>query len=278
MITFENNTITYFLNSENMSVPLQCRFLESGFYTVAKQKKFRHPTPAFNRVFLFKSGGAEIEIGDSTYILRDHEIYLMPKNQTFTASYEVGSEFFYFHLLLEDYFGHDVFGRTRGIPAIRDRPRLFSEITDGYLAQDFEGLIAWQNALFNAVMVFSTPLLDSVSLQSFKSMKYHDLLVYLTEHCSASLRIDNLCREMGMSRAALSKAFKRDLGISLKEYMIRLLLKKAREMLVSSDMRIGEIAYNLGYEDPFYFTRIFKKYMGETPRTYRRQTCNAMTR
>ena len=272
MIRFENNTITYFLNSESMNLPLQCRFLESGFYTVAKRKIYSHPKPPFNRIFLFMSGGAEIEIGDSMHGLSDNKIYLIPKNQAFKASYNVGSEFFYFHFLLEDYFGHDVFGQTAGIACIKDKPHLFCEITEGYLAQDFEGLIAWQSSLFNAILVFSTPLLDSVSLQSFKAMKYHDLLIYLKENCSASLRVNDLCEKVGMSRAALSKGFKRELGVSLKQYLIRLLMKRAREMLVSSEFRISEIAYILGYEDPFYFTRIFKKYMGETPRKYREQT------
>ena len=176
---------------------------------------------------------------------------MIPKNQTFCASYDLRSDFYYFHFHLEDYFGHDVFDQTKGIPCIKDKPHLFCEIIEGYSAQNLEGLIAWQNALFNAIMHFSAPLLNTVSLQSFKSMKYHDLLIYLRENCSASLRVNDLCKMVGMSRAALSKGFRRDLGISLKEYMIRLLLKKAREMLISTDLRINEVAYNLGYEDPF---------------------------
>ena len=243
---------------------------------MSKKKRYRHPKPTFNRIFLLKQGGGEIQIARSQFELTDHVIYLLPKNQAFNASYEVGSEFFYFHFLLEDYFGHDVFGQKKGIPCLEDKPFLFSEITEGYLAQDFRGLITWQNALFSAIMYLCAPLLNAVSIHSFKSMKYHDLLIYLREHCSASLRICDLVKSIGVTRTTLSKGFKRDLGVSLKEYMIHLLLSKARELLVATDLRVSEIAFSLGYEDPFYFSRIFKNYMGETPSEYRRQTCSAL--
>lgn len=214
-------------------------------------------------------------INERAHVLNSNKIYLLPANQSFSATYIPGSEFFYFHLHFQDCFGHDIFQSCKNIASIEEKPFLFQEITNGYLQ---ENTITWQTALFHAVVLFCAPLLKHIALQSHNSVKYHDLLIFLRDNINPSLRIEELAERFGFSYAALSKGFKRDLGISLKEYIIDLLLKKARELLVSSDMNVSEIADALGYEDSYYFQHIFKEKMGETPLQYRRQTRAAICR
>jgi AraC family transcriptional regulator of arabinose operon len=53
------------------------------------------------------------------------------------------------------------------------------------------------------------------------------------------------------------------------DYFIHLKIQEACKLLVLSRLSISEIAYELGYEDPYYFSRIFKKVMGTSPLQYR---------
>jgi AraC-like DNA-binding protein len=270
MVRVENNSITYLLNSDGRCIPLQCGFLESGYYTVPKQKTYRHPHPPFNRLFLFRSGGGYIWT-DEEKRLEPGVFYLLPKNQTFRASYLPESEFLYIHFVLEDQYSHDVFQTITPVLQTAGQRGMFDVIFEGYLSQDDLGPLRWQPLVFSVLMDLVAPLLEDVSLQSYKSSKYGRMLEWIKEHCTASLRVEDLAAEFNVSRTVLSRSFSHDFGVSLKEYMLQLLMQRARRLLIASDMSIAEIAYSLGYEDPEYFSRIFKAKMHETPTTYRSQ-------
>lgn len=278
MISIENNTITFFLNSPDVTIPLQCVFLESGFYTVSKQKRYYHPAPPFNRIFLFGHGGGTIEAEGAAIRLESKKIYLLPKDMSFAATYDQGSDFFYFHFKLEDRFNHDVLQQIRELQTLDLKSTLFEEIIKGYLSPGFAAELRWQTYLFSAVMEFCAPILATISQTSYKSLKYSEILQYIRDNCNAQIRVTELARMAGMNRATLSKAFSKDFGISVKDYLLEAVLQKARSLLIGTDLPVGEIAYQLGYEDPYYFSRVFHEKMGDTPSEYRRSTRSAMLR
>jgi AraC-like DNA-binding protein len=89
------------------------------------------------------------------------------------------------------------------------------------------------------------------------------------EECSASLRLEDIAREVGVHSAHLSKAFRRRYGESIGEYIRKLRIVRAQHLLEISEMPISEIAFATGFADPAHFARTFKKYTGTTPLAYR---------
>jgi AraC-like DNA-binding protein len=74
------------------------------------------------------------------------------------------------------------------------------------------------------------------------------------------------------SASALSHAFKRWTGRGLKRYQTELRLKTADELLASEPgLTIAEIARRLGYADPLYFSRLYRRHRGRAPSTVRRK-------
>ena len=67
-----------------------------------------------------------------------------------------------------------------------------------------------------------------------------------------------------------SKLFRLTTGMSPIEYFIHLKMQKACQLLYTEDSRVKQIAALLGYDDPYYFSRLFKKYMNTSPETYRK--------
>ena len=67
---------------------LQCRFIETGFYQVTRRKRYYHPLPNYNRVFLFNRGGGTAEFAGASIEFRERVLYLLPRNNSFSASYE----------------------------------------------------------------------------------------------------------------------------------------------------------------------------------------------
>ncbi|MCB0166075.1 MAG: helix-turn-helix transcriptional regulator, partial [Anaerolineae bacterium] len=66
-----------------------------------------------------------------------------------------------------------------------------------------------------------------------------------------------------------ARVFKKKTGYAPIDYFIRLKIQKACELLETTDQQVSEIGHSLGYPDIYYFSRLFKKVVGLSPRQYR---------
>ncbi|GAB3554153.1 hybrid sensor histidine kinase/response regulator transcription factor [Spirosoma fluminis] len=86
---------------------------------------------------------------------------------------------------------------------------------------------------------------------------------------NTDLSIDDLCQQMGMSRTTLHSKLVALTGMSITRYVRALRLTKARELLVTTDLNISQVAYAVGFEDPKYFSRVFSEEFGVSPAKFR---------
>lgn len=91
----------------------------------------------------------------------------------------------------------------------------------------------------------------------------------LHEELSETLQLDYIAAQVGVHPAHLTKAFRKEFGQSIGEYVRGLRIAHARHLLESTDMSIGDIALAAGFVDQSHFTRTFKKFLGRTPNSYR---------
>jgi AraC-like DNA-binding protein len=91
---------------------------------------------------------------------------------------------------------------------------------------------------------------------------------YIADHYQSPLTVEQLAKMAGLSEGYYSRQFKRLTGLSPKEYIIRLRVTKAKELLTCSGLTMTYISKLVGYEDEFYFSRVFKKITGMTPSSY----------
>ena len=93
---------------------------------------------------------------------------------------------------------------------------------------------------------------------------------YIDSHFTdEALSLNLVAREINISANYLSAVFSQEMGATFTEYVTGRRMEKARELLRSTDKRSGEIAFAVGYRDPHYFSFLFKKTQGCTPRDYR---------
>lgn len=93
---------------------------------------------------------------------------------------------------------------------------------------------------------------------------------YIERHLCGQCRLEEIAVALGISVSYLSATFKRDTGISLKQYIQREKINRAKYLLESSDASVSEIAEQLGYSCISHFQSGFKKIAGITPGQYRK--------
>lgn len=99
--------------------------------------------------------------------------------------------------------------------------------------------------------------------------KVAQAIVYMSEHVDQTLRVSALAALANLSRAHFSVLFRQQTGCSPRGYLRLLRIHRACELLRGSTLSIKEIAFRLGYQDPFHFSRQFKAFQGLSPTAYR---------
>lgn len=93
---------------------------------------------------------------------------------------------------------------------------------------------------------------------------------YIEEHYSESLTVADVAEKIGISSGYLSTIFNQELGLGFAEYLNGLKVEHACVYLEQNYLKVYEIAYKVGFHDEKYFTKVFKKIKGMTPKDYRR--------
>lgn len=97
---------------------------------------------------------------------------------------------------------------------------------------------------------------------------------YMQDHIDQSITVEELANHLNYSTSYLYSLFKKDTGYSPISYFNYLKVQEACKYLSFTDMSIKEISFTLGFTDPFYFSRLFKKMMNLSPTQYREKLGN----
>lgn len=131
--------------------------------------------------------------------------------------------------------------------------------------------------LFYLNMMFSS-YLGTFCFPQFLNPPYKEekskidiVIEYMQEHIMETVVLKDLASLIHMSSSHFSAMFKNKTGHSPLEYFNHLKIQKACQYLEFTDMPVKELCYTLGWDDPFYFSRLFSKYMGESPVHYRKR-------
>jgi len=92
---------------------------------------------------------------------------------------------------------------------------------------------------------------------------------YMHENIERSLQLDDLANYMGYSVSHFSSMFKKATGESPLHYFNRMKISQACHLLDNTTMQINQICHKVGIDDCYYFSRLFSKQMGMSPKMYR---------
>ncbi len=98
---------------------------------------------------------------------------------------------------------------------------------------------------------------------------------YIREHIQDEITLTDVARAACTSSFYICKLFKKVTGLNLTEYVSRLRIERTMELLPNPNLRISEIAFEVGFQSLTHFNRVFRQIMGESPTTHRETLATA---
>ena len=114
-----------------------------------------------------------------------------------------------------------------------------------------------------------TNQVHNASSADIQSPMIRNCIAYLDMHYKEKIDLEQLAHSLGYTKYYLSTCFKKELGISISEYLTKRRISYAKTLLETSYLDIQTISNDLNFSTPSHFSSVFKKYTGLTPRQYR---------
>ena len=128
----------------------------------------------------------------------------------------------------------------------------------------FEEMNVWLTGIVHKFIDYSFTL---------PAVKHSSIVYKITEYINANyskrITLDDVAKEVYLSRSYISTVFKEEMGISLTEYIRDVRIEKSKLLLLDNKIRIIDISGLCGFEDQSYFTKVFHKAVGVTPKKFR---------
>ncbi len=146
---------------------------------------------------------------------------------------------------------------------------LFTVLCNEYNEESLRDTLILKDTLRSILQVISRNI--NVDIQKTESSKIQDIVNYIHQHIHNSEQLTNktIASEFNVAENYIGQYFKKQMGVSLKKYILNHKIKLAETRLKYTDFTLSEIALELGFTDSSHLDKTFKSYKGITPSTYR---------
>lgn len=106
---------------------------------------------------------------------------------------------------------------------------------------------------------------NNKNVNKIKTTLFENVKNFIKENIETELELEKVASNFGLSVYYFSRTFKEVTGINYSEYINKCRIDIAKELLSNGEMNVKEVCYKVGYNDPNYFSKVFKKYEGVSP-------------
>lgn len=256
-----------------------------GFYPQANHHHVERESGAKEYILIYcVDGKGCVKIKDETFQLEANQLIIIPPYtpHTYYADKCEPWSIYWLH-----FYGHnaDYFAKTLCYPIsiptddssrIENRLSLFEEIFYTLNSGDDNSHIHYANCCF--IHFLATIRYINIyrrvapnQAKSYGDKMVHRLVHYMTENIDKQLSCSDFAEYVGYSESYLYRCFYKEIGVAPSTYFQSLKMKKACSLLTETNLLIKHIALKLGYQDPFYFSKMFTKNIGVSPNNYRKE-------
>ncbi|WP_432671085.1 AraC family transcriptional regulator [Flavobacterium sp. SM2513] len=146
--------------------------------------------------------------------------------------------------------------------------KLVKECMSTSITKDVIADLTLQELLVRIIQTQTIKSFENPVLNEVKSTPIYYIVEYIRKNLKEDISLKKLSAISSMSTTSFYRFFKRELGMSPMEYILKEKVKCAKKLLSNPSIQINEVCYLSGFENANYFSRLFKKHEGITPKQY----------
>ena len=250
----------------------------------------------FTRLYYVTEGSAQIELPDGIYTLSPKHMYFIPAFTIHTNICKSNFVHYYLHIYEDHYSDNDWLDHWKFPVEIEAtdldlalfkrlceiNPHMPLQKSDPTTYDNNPTLM--QNLIKNRQRAFCDKvesrgivfqLLSRFFKQGQSKIEMEDnriakTVLYIRKHLNEAIELEKLAEISCLSKDHFIRLFKKELGTTPLQYINQKKIEKAQLLLITEELAVKEIAFQLAFDDYSYFNRLFKKTTGVTPQEYRR--------
>ncbi|GJM64438.1 AraC family transcriptional regulator [Persicobacter diffluens] len=251
-----------------------------GYYPAARNhyRSRKEGCPQYILLYCIKGKGW-IEIYNKRMIINENQYFIIPPNtpHQYGADEKQPWSLYWAHFAGKNapFYTRELDKAdsisTSEVDRIKYRLEIFNEIIANLEMGFSENTIGYCNILFGYFLATFKYL---EQFRHIRTSKAGDMIgesiIYMKNNRKRKISLDELAENACLSPSYYSSEFKRKTGKTPIDYLTHLRIQEACQLLDHTSLRIKEISNKVGFEDPFYFSRVFKNVMGLSPKEYRK--------
>ncbi|MEK6480997.1 AraC family transcriptional regulator [Catalinimonas sp. 4WD22] len=252
-----------------------------GFYPHARFhfRKRNHGSKE-NILIYVNNGSGEVSIGKETHFLSKHDFVIIPKNiaHHYNTKEKDAWTIYWVHFdgtkadLLSEHFGKKTTLQAQHAINEDFRISLFKDLIHTFSMGYAKSQLEYASMSFQRLLA---SFLYPNQFMHFQNVQDTDIIskniTFMKNHVGEALSLKELADHTGLSVAHYSKLFTQKTGFSPVDHFIQLKIQYACQLLDITQLYVKEVADKVGYQDPYYFSRIFKKVMQMSPIEYKKR-------
>lgn len=270
--------------------------LNAGLAVHNADWNWKNVNSPFTRLYYVTEGSAQIELPDGIYTLSPKHMYFIPAFTIHTNICKSNFVHYYLHIYEDHYSDNDWLDHWKFPVEIEAtdldlalfkrlceiNPHMTLQKSDPTTYDNNPTLM--QNLIKNRQRAFCDKvesrgivfqLLSRFFKQGQSKIEMEDnriakTVLYIRKHLNEAIELEKLAEISCLSKDHFIRLFKKELGTTPLQYINQKKIEKAQLLLITEELAVKEIAFQLAFDDYSYFNRLFKKTTGVTPQEYRR--------
>jgi AraC-like DNA-binding protein len=250
-----------------------------GYYPYAKHHYRQRVNGATENILIYcEKGKGWIECGGETFNLASHQMFIIQESMPHTYASDINDPWtiYWIHFkgdnvrMFDEIIGKTITMKDSVSSRHQDRFTLFESMFQnlemGYSTDNMEYISF-------CLMYFLASIKYLPQYREIKNEKVEDVIqksiLFMKNNLENKTTLEDIASAVCYSSSHLSSLFTKKTSFSPMEYFNQLRIQKSCSFLQFSELKIKEIAFRMGYYDPFHFSKAFMKEMGISPKEYR---------
>jgi AraC family transcriptional regulator of arabinose operon len=250
-----------------------------GYYPRAKDHyTYRKKGLPENFLFYCVDGHGFYQVGDQRYEVGPNEFFILPQN----TEHSYGSRPDHPWSIYWIHFGGDSLPQLNEVHAVQKHFKPFHVKNEGDVVPLFTKIYKTLELGYSIDnLLFANMCLSHfLALFIYNSRHYavsatdkidcvDSAILYMQEHINENISLNELSKQYNYSVSRFSNLFKQKTGNAPIDYFVQMKMQKACQQLDFTNRSVKDIAFSMGFDDPYYFSKRFRTIIGMSPKKYR---------